>query len=63
MHKNQWENGKLLKWAVGCQSQKHFSFHPCSSASFKKNEERLVENRSLGWSNQLRKAWDGHCLR
>jgi len=29
-----------------------------SSASFKKNEERLVGNRRLGWSNQERHGMD-----
>jgi hypothetical protein len=37
----------LLKWAVGRNRKKHFSFHTCSSASCSKNEERLVGN-SLG---------------
>lgn len=42
--------------------KKHFAFHPSSSlhSACSKNEERLVRNRRLGFSNQERHGTFGH---
>ena len=54
IHRNQWENGKLLKWAVGRNRKKHFSFHLYSSASCSKNARKTCRKSPVGLSDQER---------